>query len=92
MDIEKWKLDYVYLLQSLITMPTGDHRDGLEVKLFGGNSVGHDSLKYPHWPHVRNRVNFHDLCIFHPRSFIDAYLHSLVVLVSRFEIVSILIL
>ena len=39
MEIEKRKLDYVYLLQSLITMPTGDPRDGLEVRLFGGNTV-----------------------------------------------------
>ena len=77
MDIEKWKLDYVYLLQSLITMPTGDHRDGLEVKLFGGNSVGPKSRQ------------FHDQCSFHPSFFIDAYLLSLVVLVPRLDIVGI---
>ncbi|KAK2189129.1 hypothetical protein NP493_115g14010 [Ridgeia piscesae] len=44
MEIEKRKLDYVYLLQSLITMPTGDPRDGLEVRLFGGNTH-HDSIE-----------------------------------------------
>ncbi|KAI0228557.1 TBC1 domain family member 2B [Lamellibrachia satsuma] len=38
MEIEKRKLDYVFLLQSLITMPTGDPHDGLEVKLFGGTA------------------------------------------------------
>ena len=37
--VEAWKRDYVYLLQSCITVPTGDVGDGIEVRLFGGNTV-----------------------------------------------------
>ena len=38
-EVEKWKQDYLYILQSSITVPTGDLMDGLEVKLYGGNTV-----------------------------------------------------
>ena len=37
--MEKWKRDFVLLLQSSITVPTGDIMDGMEVKLYGGNIV-----------------------------------------------------
>ena len=37
--IEKWKRDYVYVLQSSITVPTGDLTDGMSVSLYGGNRV-----------------------------------------------------
>ncbi|ELU05733.1 hypothetical protein CAPTEDRAFT_200029 [Capitella teleta] len=36
--IESWKRDYVFLLQSCITVPTGDMVDGMEVNLHGGNT------------------------------------------------------
>ena len=38
-DVDKWKRDYVYLLQSSVTVPTGDLTDGMEVSLYGGNRV-----------------------------------------------------
>ena len=38
-EIEKWKRDYVFLLQANITVPTGDLMDGLEVKMYGGDRV-----------------------------------------------------
>lgn len=41
--IEQWKRDYVYLLQSSITVPTGDLTDGMEVRLYGGNRVSIES-------------------------------------------------
>ncbi|XP_074655918.1 TBC1 domain family member 2B-like [Tubulanus polymorphus] len=35
--IECWKRDYLMLLQSSISVPSGDILDGMEVNLFGGN-------------------------------------------------------
>lgn len=37
--IETWKNDYVYLLQSSITIPVNDITDSLQMKLFGGDRV-----------------------------------------------------
>ncbi|CAD5123603.1 DgyrCDS11933 [Dimorphilus gyrociliatus] len=36
-EIEQWKRDYVLLLQSCITVPTGDISDGVSVNLYGGD-------------------------------------------------------
>ena len=44
-EVEKWKQDYLYILQSSITVPTGDLMDGLEVKLYGGNTVSRHEKK-----------------------------------------------
>lgn len=38
-ELERWKRDYVFLLQSTISFPSGDAMDGGEVNLFGGNIV-----------------------------------------------------
>ncbi|XP_064648922.1 uncharacterized protein LOC135501087 isoform X6 [Lineus longissimus] len=35
--IEKWKRDYLSILQSCISVPSGDILDGMEVNLYGGN-------------------------------------------------------
>ena len=45
-EVDKWKKDYVYLLQSSITVPTGDLMDGMQVKLYGGNTVSHKGSGY----------------------------------------------
>ncbi|CAH1785700.1 unnamed protein product [Owenia fusiformis] len=36
-EVDNWKRDYVFLLQSSITVPTGDVSDGIEMNLYGGN-------------------------------------------------------
>ena len=38
-EIEKWKLDYVLLIQSSIRFPMGDSVDDSELILFGGDRV-----------------------------------------------------
>ena len=49
--IEKWKRDYIYLLQSCISLPTGDVIDGMEVNLFGGSRVciSYNNNNNNHW-------------------------------------------
>ena len=42
-EVEKWKRDYILLLQSCITIPTGDIMDGMQVNLYGGNIVSFKS-------------------------------------------------
>jgi len=37
--IQAWKDDYIFLLQSCITVPNCDVVDGWRVKLFGGDAV-----------------------------------------------------
>ena len=39
LQIEQWKRDYTFLLQSNISVPTGDLTDGFELNLYGGNRV-----------------------------------------------------
>uniref|UniRef100_A0A1I8H8F2 Rab-GAP TBC domain-containing protein n=1 Tax=Macrostomum lignano TaxID=282301 RepID=A0A1I8H8F2_9PLAT len=36
LQLENWKRDYLFLLQSCITVPTGDVSDGIELNLYGG--------------------------------------------------------
>ena len=38
-EICRWKRDYLFVLQSVITVPTGDVMDGMEVNLYGASSV-----------------------------------------------------
>ena len=38
--MEQLKRDYVYTLQSCVTIPSGDVTDGMSVKLYGGDVVG----------------------------------------------------
>jgi len=38
-DIEKWKIDYVSLIQSSIRFPSGDGNDDVELHLYGGDKV-----------------------------------------------------
>jgi len=37
--IQAWKDDYIFLLQSCITVPNADVIDGWLIKLFGGDTV-----------------------------------------------------
>ncbi|PAA93776.1 hypothetical protein BOX15_Mlig002084g3 [Macrostomum lignano] len=37
LEIENWKRDYLFLLQSCITVPTGDVSDGFELNVHGGH-------------------------------------------------------
>jgi len=37
--IQAWKDDYIFLLQSCITAPSGDVIDGWQMELFGGDTV-----------------------------------------------------
>ena len=43
--MEQLKRDYVYTLQSCVTIPTGDVMDGMSVKLYGGDVVRLSSLR-----------------------------------------------
>ena len=40
-DIEKWKMDYVTLIQSSIRFPGEEGTDDLELSLYGGDKVKH---------------------------------------------------
>jgi len=37
--IQSWKDDYIFLLQSCITVSSDDVADGRQLKLFGGDTV-----------------------------------------------------
>lgn len=37
--IETWKNDYVFLLQSSVTIPVGDANESWHMRLFGGDRV-----------------------------------------------------
>lgn len=62
-EIEKWKLDYVLLIQSSIRFPTGDSVEDAELVLFGGDRVCITSLLI--CPRVLGQIKMticHGLC------------------------------